>query len=90
MNRSLVDTQGSVLLVSQFTLLGRTTNGRRPSFDEAAPPDEVKCLYESVATELRAQGTPVETGIFAAHMQVDLLNDGPVTVLLDSCEAEDI
>ena len=90
MNRSLTDIGGSVLLVSQFTLLGRTTNGRRPSFDEAAPPDEVKCLYESVATELRAQGTPVETGIFAAHMQVDLLNDGPVTFLLDSREAENI
>ncbi len=90
MNRSLTDIGGSVLLVSQFTLLGRTTNGRRPSFDEAAPPDEAKCLYESVATELRAQGTPVETGIFAAHMQVDLLNDGPVTFLLDSREAENI
>lgn len=84
MNRSLTDIGGSVLLVSQFTLLGRTTNGRRPSFDEAAPPDEAKRLYESIATELRAQGTTVETGIFAAHMQVDLLNDGPVTFVLDS------
>ena len=84
MNRSLTDIGGSVLLVSQFTLLGRTTNGRRPSFDEAALPDEAKRLYEAVATELRAQGTPVETGVFAAHMQVELLNDGPVTFLLDS------
>jgi len=84
MNRSLTDIGGSVLLVSQFTLLGRTTNGRRPSFDEAALPDEAKRLYEAVATELRAQGTPVETGAFAAHMQVELLNDGPVTFLLDS------
>ena len=90
MNRSLTDIGGSVLPVSPFTLLGRTTNGRRPGFDEAAHSDEAKCLYESVATELRAQGTPVETGIFAAHMQVDLLNDGPVTLLLDSREAEDI
>jgi D-tyrosyl-tRNA(Tyr) deacylase len=84
MNRSLTDIGGSVLLVSQFTLLGRTTNGRRPSFDEAAPPDEAKCHYEAVATELRAQGIPVETGVFAAHMQVELLNDGPVTFVLDS------
>jgi D-tyrosyl-tRNA(Tyr) deacylase len=84
MNRSLVDIQGSVLLVSQFTLLGRTANGRRPSFDEAAAPDEARQLYEQVVTELRALGTLVETGVFAAHMQVELLNDGPVTFVLDS------
>ncbi len=84
MNRSLVDIEGSVLLVSQFTLLGRTTHGRRPSFDEAAAPDEAKRLYEQVVTELRALGTLVETGVFAAHMQVELLNDGPVTFVLDS------
>ena len=84
MNRSLTDIGGSVLLVSQFTLLGRTTNGRRPSFDEAAPPDEAKRLYEVVAAELTAQGIPVETGVFAAHMQVELLNDGPVTFIIDS------
>ena len=87
MNRSLVDTQGSVLLVSQFTLLGRTANGRRPSFDEAAAPDEARQLYEQVVTELRALGTLVETGVFAAHMQVELLNDGPVTFVLDSRQA---
>ncbi|MDH5641270.1 MAG: D-aminoacyl-tRNA deacylase [Nitrospira sp.] len=87
MNRSLVDVGGAVLLVSQFTLLGRTANGRRPSFDEAAPPDEARRLYEQVAEELRAQGTVVETGVFAAHMQVTLLNDGPVTFVLDSREA---
>ena len=84
MNHSLEDVGGSVLLVSQFTLLGRTTNGRRPSFDEAALPDEAKRLYEQVATELRASGTKVVTGRFAAHMRVELLNDGPVTFVLDS------
>jgi len=84
MNRSLVDVGGSVLLVSQFTLLGRTTNGRRPSFDEAALPNEAKRLYERMATELRVLGTRVETGRFAEHMRVELLNDGPVTFMLDS------
>jgi len=85
MNHSLVDIGGSVLLVSQFTLLGRTANGRRPSFDEAAPPDEAKRLYEQFIADLRNNGTRVETGVFAAHMQVELLNDGPVTFVLDSC-----
>jgi D-tyrosyl-tRNA(Tyr) deacylase len=84
MNRSLTDVGGGVLLVSQFTLLGRTTNGRRPSFDEAAPPDLAKRLYEQVAVDLRAYGTPVETGVFAAHMSVALVNDGPVTFVVDS------
>ena len=87
MNRSLVDIQGSILPVSQFTLLGRTANGCRPSFEEAAAPDEAKRLYEGVATDLRAQGVPVQTGVFAAQMQVELLNDGPVTFVLDSRNA---
>ena len=84
MNRSLVDIGGSVLLISQFTLMGRTANGRRPSFEEAAPPEEAKRLYELVAVGFRRHGTYVETGVFAAHMQVELLNDGPVTFVLDS------
>lgn len=86
MNRSLVDVGGAVLLVSQFTLLGQTANGRRPSFDDAAPPELAKRLYEQVATGLRESGTVVETGIFAAHMKVALVNDGPVTFVLDSQE----
>ncbi|HKP00453.1 MAG TPA: D-aminoacyl-tRNA deacylase [Nitrospiraceae bacterium] len=84
MNRSLVDIGGSVLLISQFTLMGRTANGRRPSFEEAAPPEEAKRLYELVEVGFRRHGTYVETGVFAAHMQVELLNDGPVTFVLDS------
>ena len=86
MNRSLTEVGGGVLLVSQFTLLGRTTNGRRPSFDGAAPPDLAKRLYEQIAADLRACGTPVEAGVFAAHMQVALVNDGPVTFVVDSGE----
>jgi D-tyrosyl-tRNA(Tyr) deacylase len=86
MNRSLIEVDGAVLLVSQFTLLGRTTSGRRPSFDGAAPPDLARRLYEQVAADLRACGTTVETGVFAAHMTVALVNDGPVTFVLDSKE----
>lgn len=84
MNRSLVEVGGSVLLVSQFTLLSRTTEGRRPSFDDAAPPADANRLYERLASELRDLGTRVETGVFAAHMRIELLNDGPVTFILDS------
>jgi D-aminoacyl-tRNA deacylase len=86
MNRSLADVGGAVLLVSQFTLLGRTANGRRPSFDEAAPPDHAKQRYEQVVAGLREGGTTVETGVFAAHMRVALVNDGPVTFVLESRE----
>lgn len=84
MNRSLEEVGGSVLVVSQFTLLARTANGRRPSFDEAAPSAEAKRLYEQVVAGLRDRGTRVETGVFAAHMQIESLNDGPVTFVLDS------
>ena len=84
MNRSLVDVGGAILLVSQFTLLGNTKSGRRPGFDDAAPPDDAKRWYEQLSVALKAQGTTVEKGMFAAHMKVELVNDGPVTFLLDS------
>ncbi len=86
MNRSLAEVGGAVLVVSQFTLLGRTSNGRRPSFDEAAPPNHAKQLYERVAADLRSEGIHVEMGVFGAHMRVTLVNDGPVTFVLDSRE----
>ena len=84
MNRSVQDTGGSLLVVSQFTLLGDVRKGRRPSFDAAARPETAKPIYESLIAELRSSGLTVETGVFQADMQVDLTNDGPVTVLLDS------
>ena len=84
MNRSVQETGGSVLVVSQFTLAGDCRKGRRPSFDAAAPPAIAKPLYEDVVRELRAKGLHVETGEFKAMMQVSLVNDGPVTLLLDS------
>jgi D-tyrosyl-tRNA(Tyr) deacylase len=84
MNLSLGEVGGSVLAVSQFTLYGDTRKGRRPSFDRAAPAENGRVLFEAVVAELRAAGVPVETGTFRAHMQVELVNDGPVTVLADS------
>ena len=84
MNLALADVCGSVLLVSQFTLYGDCRKGRRPSFVEAARPEKANALYKSVAAELKGLGFPVETGTFQAHMDVRLLNDGPVTLLLDS------
>ena len=84
MNRTLVDVGGALLLVSQFTLLADTSKGRRPGFDLAAPPEEARALYEQAVKRLLADGLMVETGVFGAHMQVELLNDGPVTFLLDS------
>jgi D-tyrosyl-tRNA(Tyr) deacylase len=84
MDRSVVDVGGSVLVVSQFTLYGDMRKGRRPSFDEAASPDVARALYEAVVRELRAAQVPVATGQFQAMMRVELVNDGPVTVLVDS------
>ena len=84
MNRSILDTGGSVLAVSQFTLAGDARKGRRPSFSNAARPEQAVPLLETVIALLRAHGIPVETGRFQAEMQVSLVNDGPVTILLDS------
>ncbi len=84
MNRSVVEQGGAILVVSQFTLLGDVRRGRRPSFTDAAPPQEANRLYEVFAAEAAARGAPVATGRFQAHMEVELVNDGPVTLLLDS------
>lgn len=84
MNLSVLDRRGAVLVVSQFTLSGDARTGRRPSFASAAPPDIARALYEDVVRELRTSGLRVETGEFQAMMQVALVNDGPVTILLDS------
>lgn len=86
MNRNVQQARGSVLLVSQFTLYGDCRRGRRPSFDDAAPPDQALALY-GYFVELAKQGpVPVQTGVFQASMQVHLVNDGPVTILIDSAD----
>jgi D-tyrosyl-tRNA(Tyr) deacylase len=84
MNLSVADVGGSVLAVSQFTLYGDVSRGNRPGFTGAAPPDQGERLVERFVAELRELGLPVETGRFGAHMEVDLLNDGPVTIWVDS------
>lgn len=83
-NLSLEDVGGAVLLISQFTLLGNTRKGNRPSFVEAARPEQAVPLYEAVGEHLRARGIRVETGRFGAHMDVRLTNDGPVTIIIDT------
>ena len=82
-DRSLLDTDGAALVVSQFTLLADTSKGNRPSFTESAPPEVAEPLYERFCDELRVLGVSVEQGVFGARMEVDLVNDGPVTVVLD-------
>jgi D-tyrosyl-tRNA(Tyr) deacylase len=84
MNRSLVDCGGAALVVSQFTLYGDARGQRRPGFIRAAPPEEANRLYEEFVRVLRGLGVRVETGVFQTHMEVELTNDGPVTILLDS------
>jgi D-tyrosyl-tRNA(Tyr) deacylase len=83
-DRSLADVAGGALVVSQFTLLGETRKGNRPSFTEAAPPEEAEPLYEAFVDALRDQGIRVETGVFGARMRVELVNDGPVTLILET------
>ena len=84
MDRSVAEIDGEVLVVSQFTLYGDVRKGRRPSFDAAAPPETARALYEALVRELRAAKIPVSTGEFQAMMDVELVNDGPVTVIVDS------
>ena len=84
MNLSVLDTGGAALVVSQFTLYGDTRGGRRPSYIQAAPPEEANRLYQEFVRSMRLLGVRVETGVFQAHMQVELVNDGPVTILIDS------
>lgn len=87
MNRSVAEAGGALLVVSQFTLYGDCRRGRRPSYTEAAPPDQAERLYEHVCARLRAAGFEVAQGVFRATMEVELVNDGPVTLLLDSRKA---
>ncbi|MBA3916222.1 MAG: D-tyrosyl-tRNA(Tyr) deacylase [Acidobacteriales bacterium] len=84
MNLSVADVQGSALIVSQFTLYGDVRRGKRPSFDDAAPPEQARKLYEEFVRMLRAANIPCATGRFQASMEVELVNSGPVTILLDS------
>jgi D-tyrosyl-tRNA(Tyr) deacylase len=83
MNRSVLDADGSVLVVSQFTLYADTEKGRRPSFVDAAPPDQAEPLVAHFARRLQFHGVPVQTGVFRAHMLVEIQNDGPVTIMLE-------
>ena len=90
MNRSVLEAGGALLVVSQFTLFGSCKKGRRPSFDQAAPPDQARELYEYFVERLRLSNTMVETGVFQAEMEVHLINDGPVTFVLDSASNSEL
>ena len=83
-DRSIIDVSGAALVVSQFTLIADTAKGNRPSFVDAAPPEQAEPLYERFCFELRALGVPVETGVFGEKMEVELVNDGPVTIVVDA------
>jgi len=84
LNRSILEIAGEVLAVSQFTLYGDCRRGRRPSFSQAAPPERAEPLYEAFAARLAAMGVPVARGVFGAHMEVEIHNDGPVTIIVES------
>jgi D-tyrosyl-tRNA(Tyr) deacylase len=84
MNRSLLDTGGAMLVVSQFTLYGDCRKGRRPSFDDAAPAEQARALYQHFVAVARRTGLRIETGVFQAHMAVSLVNDAPVTLIVES------
>ena len=86
MNRNVQEAGGSLLIVSQFTLYGDCRRGRRPSFDQAAPPEQAQDLYNYFVESAKRGPVPVETGVFQASMQVSIVNDGPVTILIDSAE----
>lgn len=86
LNRSLLDVGGKLLVVSQFTLYGNCRKGRRPSFVEAAPPEVADALYIVFVTKAKERNIPVQTGVFQAHMMVELVNDGPVTLIIDTPE----
>jgi D-tyrosyl-tRNA(Tyr) deacylase len=87
MNRAVAEVGGELLVVSQFTLLGDVRKGNRPSFTAAAPPEQADALYQRTCELLREKGLRVATGVFRAHMEVELVNDGPVTILLDTTRA---
>lgn len=84
MNRSLLDVKGETLIVSQFTLLADVWSGRRPSFTDAAPPDVAKRLYDRLVERVKRLGIPVKSGVFGAMMEIELINDGPVTIVVDT------
>jgi D-tyrosyl-tRNA(Tyr) deacylase len=90
MNLSVREVEGSLLAVPNFTLLAEVSRGRRPGFSAAAPPEQAEALFAQFVTALRARGLPVETGQFGAHMHVALVNEGPVTLVLESCQDPDL